>query len=212
MNIFRFLGDFSHFVAIVILLLKIWKTRSCAGISGKSQMAFAVVFSARYLDLFTSFISLYNSVAKVVFIVSSYATLYFMYFKFRATYDSNHDTFRLELLVIPCAILALIINHKFSVFEILWTFSIYLESVAILPQLFLISKTGEAETITSHYLFALGSYRALYIFNWVYRYLFEGYFDYIAVAAGVVQTLLYLDFFYLYVTRVLKGRKLSLPA
>ncbi|VDD80964.1 unnamed protein product [Mesocestoides corti] len=201
MNIFRFLGDFSHFVAIIILLLKIWKTRSCAGLSGKSQLAFAIVFSARYLDLFTSFISVYNSVAKVVFIVSSFATLYLMYFKFRATYDSNHDTFRLEFLVIPCAVLALIINHRFSVFEILWTFSIYLESVAILPQLFLISKTGEAETITSHYLFALGSYRALYILNWIYRYSFEGYFDYIAVVAGVIQTLLYLDFFYLYVTR-----------
>ena len=42
-------------------------------------------------------------------------------------------------------------------------------SVAILPQLFMVSKTGEAESITSHYLFALGSYRALYILNWVYR-------------------------------------------
>ena len=54
--------------------------------------------------------------------------------------------------------------------EILWTFSIYLESVAILPQLFMVSKTGEAESITSHYLFALGSYRALYILNWIYRW------------------------------------------
>ena len=49
----------------------------------------------------------------------------------------------------------------------MWTFSIYLEAVAILPQLFMVSKTGEAESITSHYLFALGSYRALYIINWV---------------------------------------------
>ena len=38
----------------------------------------------------------------------------------------------------------------------------YLEAVAILPQLFMISKTGEAESITSHYLFALGMYRGLY--------------------------------------------------
>ncbi|VDO04455.1 unnamed protein product [Rodentolepis nana] len=201
MNIFRLFGDISHFVAIIILLLKIWKTRSCAGISGKSQLAFAIVFSARYLDIFMYFISLYNTFAKVVFIVSSYATLYLMYFKFKATYDRNHDTFRLEFLIIPSAVLALIFNYHFSPFEILWTFSIYLESVAILPQLFLISKTGEAETITSHYLFALGSYRALYILNWLFRYIFEGYVDYIAIIAGVVQTVLYLDFFYLYVTK-----------
>ncbi len=87
------------------------------------------------------------------------------------------------------------------VVQILWTFSIYLESVAILPQLFMISKTGEAETITSHYLFALGSYRALYVFNWIYRFSFEGFFDFIAVVAGCVQTVLYCDFFYLYITK-----------
>lgn len=31
MNIFRLTGDLSHLFAIVVLLLKIWKTRSCAG-------------------------------------------------------------------------------------------------------------------------------------------------------------------------------------
>lgn len=85
--------------------------------------------------------------------------------------------------------------------QILWTFSIYLESVAILPQLFMVSKTGEAETITSHYLFALGVYRTLYLFNWIWRYYFEGFFDLIAIVAGLVQTVLYCDFFYLYITK-----------
>lgn len=36
-----------------------------AGISGKSQVLFAVVFTARYLDLFTNYISLYNTCMKV---------------------------------------------------------------------------------------------------------------------------------------------------
>lgn len=31
MNLFRFLGDLSHLLAIILLLLKIWKSRSCAG-------------------------------------------------------------------------------------------------------------------------------------------------------------------------------------
>ncbi|VEL25436.1 unnamed protein product [Protopolystoma xenopodis] len=201
MNIFRLLGDVSHFFAIIILLLKIWKTRSCAGLSGKSQIAFALVFTSRYLDLFTSFISIYNTLAKIVFIVSSFSTIYLIYFKFKATYDGNHDTFRTEFLILPCVLLSLIANHEFALMEILWTFSIYLESVAILPQLFMISKTGESESITSHYLFALGLYRGLYILNWIYRYVLEDFFDLIAVVAGVVQTLLYCDFFYLYVTR-----------
>jgi len=193
-------------------VLKIWKTRSCAGISGKSQILFALVYFTRYLDLFTNYISLYNSFMKIVFIGASLATLYLMYMKFKATYDRNHDTFRIEFLLIPVTLLGLLVNHEFTPLEVLWTFSIYLESVAILPQLFLVSKTGEAETITSHYLMALGSYRALYLINWIWRYYFEGFYDLIAIVAGIVQTVLYCDFFYLYITRVIRGRALRLPA
>jgi len=212
MNIFRLLGDFSHLAAIFILLTKIWKTRSCAGVSGKSIILYAIVFSFRYLDLFTHYISLYNSLMKVFYLVSTYFTLYLIYRKFKPTYDRNHDTFRIEFLILPAAVLSLIWNHEFSVVEILWTFSIYLESVAVLPQLFMVSKTGEAETITSHYLFALGIYRFLYILNWGYRYYTEGFIDWISIVSGIVQTILYCDFFYLYITKVLKGKKLSLPA
>lgn len=212
MNIFRLAGDLSHLLAIIVLLLKIWKTRSCAGISGKSQILFAIVYLSRYLDLFTTFVSVYNSVMKVVFMGASLATVFLMFAKFRATYDRNHDSFRIEFLIIPTIILSLLINHDFTVLEVLWTFSIYLESVAILPQLFLVSKTGEAESITSHYLFALGSYRALYLINWIWRYFMESHYDLIAIFAGLVQTILYCDFFYLYITKVLKGKKLQLPA
>ncbi|CAK9797739.1 ER lumen protein-retaining receptor [Anthophora plagiata] len=212
MNIFRLLGDLSHLLAIIILLLKIWNTRSCAGISGKSQILFAIVYTTRYLDLITTYISAYNTFMKIIFMATSYAIIFLMYVKFKATYDHNHDTFRIEFLILPALVLALLINHDFTVFEILWTMSIYLESVAILPQLFLVSKTGEAESITSHYLFALGSYRGLYLLNWVYRYYAEDYYDVIAIVAGLVQTVLYCDFFYLYITKVLKGKKLQLPA
>jgi ER lumen protein retaining receptor len=61
--------------------------------------------------------------------------------------------------------------------------------VAILPQLFIIQRTGEAENITTHYLFALGAYRALYIPNWIYRYYADDYFDPIATVAGIIQVL-----------------------
>ena len=70
-----------------------------------------------------------------------------------------------------------------------------------MPQLFMITNTGEAESITTHYLFFLGLYRALYLANWVWRYHTEGFFDQIAVVSGVVQTFFYCDFFYLYITR-----------
>ena len=56
---------------------------------------------------------------KVIFIVTTYATLFLILYKFKATYDSNNDTFRAELLVIPVGGLAVLVNHEFSVFEVI---------------------------------------------------------------------------------------------
>ncbi|ORX88009.1 ER lumen protein retaining receptor [Anaeromyces robustus] len=205
MNIFRLIADLMHLASIIILLLKIYKTKSAAGISFKTQLLYVVVFCTRYLDIFTNFVSLYNTIMKIFFISTAIYIVYLMKFKYQATWQPSLDTFKIEFLVIPAAILALIFNHKFTFMEILWAFSIYLESVAILPQLFQLQRTGEAESITSHYLFALGGYRALYIFNWIYRYFAEGVFDWIAITAGIVQTLLYSDFLYLYIVKVVRG-------
>ncbi|KAI3488828.1 hypothetical protein L1887_47027 [Cichorium endivia] len=60
----------------------------------------------------------------------------------------------------------------------------------------LLQRTGEAEAITTHYIFALGAYRALYIPNWLYRYIAHNEVDPISILSGLVQTGLYLDFFY----------------
>lgn len=87
----------------------------------------------------------------------------------RPTQDASLDTFRLDYLIPPVCLLALIFNYEYSPFELVWSFSIWLESVAILPQLFMLQRTGQAEAITTHYLAALGLYRGLYIPNWIYR-------------------------------------------
>jgi len=213
MNPFRLFGDLSHLASIFILLHKIQTSRSCRGISFKTQALYVAVFVTRYLDLLSGdFVSLYNTFMKLFFIGSSCYILYLMKFRYRPTHDPAIDTFRVEYLLGPSFVLSLIFNYKFSLVEILWAFSIYLEAVAILPQLFMLQRTGEAETITTHYLAALGAYRALYIPNWIYRYFSEGTVDPIAVIAGLVQTGLYLDFFYIYFTKVMKGQKFELPA
>lgn len=77
--------------------------------------------------------------------------------------------------------------------------------------MFLLQKTGEAETITTHYLMCLGAYRAFYLLNWVWRMLFGKAPEMIVVLAGIVQTALYSDFFYIYYKRVFHGRAFKLP-
>ena len=153
----------------------------------------------RYLDLFSTFThSAWNTTFKLLFLGSSAYTVYLMHVELRPTQDPSLDTFKVEYLLAGSAVLALLFPAEYTVLEILWAFSIWLESVAILPQLFMLQRTGEAETITTHYLFALGIYRALYIPNWLYRYFADGRVDRIAWIAGIVQTILYSDFFYIY--------------
>ncbi|KAK0740173.1 ER lumen protein retaining receptor-domain-containing protein [Schizothecium vesticola] len=213
LNLFRVAGDFSHLASILILLHKMVQLKSCSGISFKSQALYLLVYITRYLDLFSTS-SLYNAVFKVLFIGSQGYIIYLMTQSYKPTNDPNLDTFRVQYLLGGAAALALVFPYAWTPWEILWAFSIWLESVAILPQLFMLQRTGEAETITTHYLFALGLYRALYIPNWIYRYVSEPHHkvDTIAVLAGVLQTVLYSDFFWIYYKLVLKeGKKFKLP-
>ncbi|KAJ4307179.1 endoplasmic reticulum retention protein [Collariella sp. IMI 366227] len=211
-NLFRVLGDMSHLASIFILLHKIVQLKSCSGISYKSQALYLIVYITRYLDIFQTR-SLYNLIFKILFISSQCYTIYLMAKAYKPTNDPNLDTFRVEYLLGFAAVLAILFPVKYTFLEVMWAFSIWLESVAILPQLFMLQRTGEAEAITAHYLFALGIYRALYIPNWIYRYATEGSqkLDTIAVVAGILQTVLYSDFFWIYYTKVMKGQKFKLP-
>jgi ER lumen protein retaining receptor len=97
--------------------------------------------------------------------------------------------------------------------QVLWAFSIYLESVAILPQLFMLIRVKEVENLTAHYVFCLGGYRSLYLINWIYRRLTEdNYWQPIVWTCGMVQTLIYCDFFYYYIIAKKEGKKMQLPS
>lgn len=195
---------------------------SAAGISVRTQELFLVVFVTRYLDLFTSFYSIYNSVMKVVYIASTASIIYTIRFQepIKSTYDKAQDTFlHWKFAVAPCAGIALLTYlleygfGKLRLIELFWTFSIYLESIAILPQLIVLQRYREVENLTGNYIFFMGAYRALYILNWIYRAHTEKNYQHhwVVYFCGVLQTLLYGDFFYYYFLSKKKGGKFTLP-
>ena len=98
-----------------------------------------------------------------------------------ATYRRELDSFPYLYILPGCAVLAIIINQNHRrLFEYIYAFSLYVESVAILPQLVLLVEQREISNMTSNYIACLGSYRALYILNWIWRYFTEGYKPWIA--------------------------------
>lgn len=178
------------------------------------QECYFLVFICRYLDLCWSFISLYNSVMKIFFIISTGYLIYLMRLKppINQTYDRAVDSFTYELYFLgPCIIGAVVFCDEYSITEILWTASIFLEAVSITPQLVLLAKMREVENLTSHFVGAMGLYRFFYILNWIYKYMVGDHVEGIAVVGGIVQTILYIDFFYYFAMSKWYGYRLVLP-
>lgn len=216
----------SHVFSILVLVLRLRVAKNAAGISLRTHELFLLVFLTRYTDLFTTYYGIYNSVMKVLYIGSTASIVYAIRYKqpICSSYDKAQDTFRhFEFAILPCMVLA-VLTHLISgegegldlvrnIQELLWVFSIYLESVAILPQLIVLQRFREVENLTGNYIFFMGAYRALYILNWVYRAYYEpGYrHHYVVYFCGVLQTALYLDFFYYYIMSKRKGGRFSLP-
>lgn len=74
------------------------------------------MFTCRYIDLLWNFASLYNSVLKIVFLGTSYLTVYWMRTTYRSSYDKEHDSFRVLFLIAPCALLTLLVHD----YEVTW--------------------------------------------------------------------------------------------
>ncbi|MQM12186.1 hypothetical protein Taro_045103 [Colocasia esculenta] len=148
MNVFRFAGA----------------TRSCSGISLKTQELYAVVFLACYLDLFTDFISLNNTVMKLVFISSSrHPSCWRCSSTSRLPFGRSMCSLAKHPVVscrvsgvfrcLTCLSGMLVVD---VLSWVLWTFSRYLEAIAILPQLILLQRCGNVDNLTGQYVFFLG--------------------------------------------------------
>ncbi|OMJ70004.1 hypothetical protein SteCoe_3375 [Stentor coeruleus] len=212
---FRIAGDMLHVASLLILAFRIRNSKNCVGISCKTQELYMIVFATRYLDLFLYFVSLYNTFMKVAYLIITGYLIYLMRFAklYRQTYDVKGDSFQYwKWLLGPCFVLSMIFNVEFTFVEIMWSFSIFLEAVAFVPQLEMMRKMGRVENLTSHYVFTLGGYRLLYIFSWVAKIMDNEPISWISLSGGVVQTILYADFFYYYILAKLKGDKsVALP-
>lgn len=55
---------------------------------------------------------------QVVFLALSYATVYLIYVRFKNTFDSANDTFRVEFLLVPVVGLSFLENYAFTPMEV----------------------------------------------------------------------------------------------
>jgi ER lumen protein retaining receptor len=121
------------------------------------------------MDLFMYFISLYNTSMKLFFIASTAGIIYLMRFRkpFCSTYDTLGDSFKHLLYLLPAAaVLTLIFHAGDTPWEWVWSFTLWLEALAFIPQIYMLNQIRMVENLNSHYMACLGAYRFFYILNW----------------------------------------------
>lgn len=103
-----------------------------------------MVFLTRYWDLFLYFISVYNTTMKVLYISCTLYIIFLIKYKkpyclvliptfIAKSYDKESDSFPHYYVYLGAGVLALLIHTDFEPFELSWSFSIWLESLAIVP-------------------------------------------------------------------------------
>ena len=201
----RYCADLLHLTAIYLLIYRINSTKSCRGLSYRTQEIYLVVFLSRYgFSFFSNFHNYYATILKILFIAGTILTLYIVKF-YRPhclTYESMHDKLPHYYTIYPISIILTLLFHvaiSSNIFKIyLWSFSIVLEAFALLPQLHMLRQVSDLEVFSAKYVLCLGLYRLLYIFTWVQRSLFEfepvKNYLYFEMAFGVLQTLFLADF------------------
>lgn len=67
--------------------------------------------------------------------------------------------------------------------------------MAIVPQVYLVSKAKQVESIVVSYIACMGLYRGCYLMHWAYLYYKQQQLEEIAIASSIVQLIFYVDFF-----------------
>jgi len=214
-------------LSFVMLALKVISSQSAAGISARTLGLSALSLCCRlsstiwfhgYLPTDPSGDWVFQaadvgSLAMVVFLLYQVVVVH------RHTYQFNQDTFEVRNLVVGALVLASILhpdmNHR-PLFDSLWMAGLFLDSISMFPQLWLITKNGGAvEALTSHHIATMVCSRSVaFIFWYLARadvvttpWIIEGvnHGAWAILAAYGVQFILLSDFAYYYLKACLSG-------
>lgn len=132
------------------------------------------------------------------------------------------DTCNAVVLFVACLLIAIAVHPKLNnstLPDVLWTLALYVETVAMVPQLFLLTKLGgEVDSLQGHYIACMFIARLLMMRFWVtcYEELRPKNAEYNLPGLGVIgsqllQVVLFADFMHLYVKSLRTNAKLILP-
>jgi len=222
------LGAGIQFFGFQMLLLKVQRQKSVAGISRRTLETYAMVLAVKltstlfrqgYLPVDRSGDFIYQ-LADILSLATVMRLINYMHTTYAATYQEEHDTLDVSRVFPICFLLAVFIhgdlNNSF-IFDTIWTLHMNMDTVAMIPQLWMLSKIGEVEGMTSHFVAAMVASRACSFSFWFYgfRELKRGngmnLCGWQLVGAHSLQLLIAADFMFYYCLAWFRMRKMVLP-
>jgi len=221
-------------LAFMLLTLKVRSQRSVAGISARSLEMYCLVFCTRlcsttikngYIPVDKSGDHLYQ-LGDVLSVLLAVQLLYCIHKTHKHTYQADKDTLSVVPLVPVCILLAVFIHgdmNRNPFFDVIWTTSLNLDTIAMLPQLWMLTKIGgEVEGMNSHFVVAMMVSRFCSAYFWFHGYEEIGNNSKTGggesnlagkqiMLAHIIQLLLCADFVYYYVVSVVRGKAMVLP-
>jgi ER lumen protein retaining receptor len=221
------LSSLAGLTGFLLLTLKVRATKSVAGISSKSLEMYLIFYVLRlsntcfrkgYVPSQIGGLYCCVDVASLLVVLQ---LLYCIHKTHKWTYQQSHDTMKVLPLLPPCLLLAYFVKLPLSrspFFDGLWAVSAYAETVALLPQLWMLTKIGgQVEGMTAHFVAAMTARSALGLLFWSAASNDAARFGGTTVAINtvlgtfVLQLLIAADFMYYYAKARLGGQAVVLP-
>ncbi|CAJ2635092.1 unnamed protein product [Trifolium pratense] len=221
-DFFYIAAESIHIVGLIVLIYKLFAHKNCSGLSLKSQELTALFLITR-LGCSIYMEANVHTVLDSILLLSTLLVIWLIRFKLKSSYMKEFDNMWLSILVVPSAILAIAINPNTThirIARILWAFTVYLETISILPQLRYMQNAKMVETFTGYYVFALGVSRFFAMAYWIiftystrgaYLFVFgHGYlWTLAALLTEIIQTFILADFCYYYTKSFMQGQLLK---
>lgn len=229
---FQILASTTQLMAFLIIVIKTHQAKSVSGLSANTIICYCILLFCRLTSTipYKHYVSrnnyrqgLYQLTEVLSFIICCYI-LYLLYIKYRETADIEIDKkVPFYYFAIPTYIIAIFLrssrNRNYFT-DINFAFSIYLETFAVFPQIFLFySKKGKIENFTGHFVSLCGLSRIFALIFWwnfyeeieTYRLPFEldEYSGYYVLGATILQLIIMADFYYLYFKSLYKGEEMN---
>jgi len=228
------LSSTTQMLSFLIVIIKVYSHQNISGLSQNTFISYLIVLASRLSStmLYPGYLpsdkagDWFYQTTEVISLVSSICLVYMIRNTYRDTANIHEDSIDFSYLAVPTLGLALLVHTSLNrnfVTDVLWTFSMYLESVAILPQIFLFfKKKGQIESYTSHYVALQGLSRLFSLIFWYDTYdelnssfddsysMFHSYCGYFIVISQVIQLIIMLDYYYHYIKALLKNETINM--